>query len=83
MVNHVPKLGADRITLTWPVLNRAAQVLFLATGADKAPVLREILEGPTDPERFPAQGVQPEAGGPVWLLDRAAAALLAAAPRAV
>jgi 6-phosphogluconolactonase len=76
VVNHVPKFKADRITLTYPILNRAAHVVFLAAGADKAGVLREVLEGPPDLERLPSQGIRPEAGGPVWLVDRAAAAKL-------
>ncbi|MGH7320110.1 MAG: 6-phosphogluconolactonase [Candidatus Rokuibacteriota bacterium] len=77
VANRVEKLGADRITLTWPILNRAAYVLFLVAGADKAAVLREVLEGPRDVARLPAQGIRPEAGRLVWLLDRAAATQLA------
>ncbi|HEV8307116.1 MAG TPA: 6-phosphogluconolactonase [Methylomirabilota bacterium] len=77
VATRVPTLSvADRITLTYPILNRAACVLFLVVGADKAPALRAILEEPPDPERLPAQGVRPDAGGPVWLVDRAAAARL-------
>jgi 6-phosphogluconolactonase len=74
--NHVAKLKADRITLTYRILNRGAHVLFLVAGADKAAVLREVLEGPPDPERLPSQSVRPEDGRLVWLLDRAAAAQL-------
>ncbi len=76
VANRVEKLGADRITLTWPILNRAADVLFLVAGADKAAALREVLEGPRDVARLPSQGIRPEAGRLVWLLDRAAAAQL-------
>jgi 6-phosphogluconolactonase len=74
VANHVPKFGADRITLTWPILNRAAHVFFLVAGADKTAVLREVLEGPLEVERLPSQGIRPEAGRLVWLCDRAAAA---------
>jgi 6-phosphogluconolactonase len=76
VVNHVPKLGVDRLTLTWPILNRAANVAFLVSGPDKALVLREVLEGSYDPERLPAQGVRPQTSAPVWIVDRAAASLL-------
>jgi len=76
VANWVPKFNANRITLTYAVLNRGAHVLFLATGADKADVLREVLEGPDDRQRLPSQGIRPEAGGPAWLIDRAAAARL-------
>ena len=72
VANHVPKLNADRLTMTAPMLNRAAHVLFLVAGADKAPVLVEVLEGPADPERLPSQTIQPS----TWLLDEAAAAKL-------
>jgi 6-phosphogluconolactonase len=65
-----------RITLTPPVLNRARLVAFLAVGDDKAEPLRAVLEGARDPERYPAQIVE---GNRLWLVDRAAARLLATA----
>jgi 6-phosphogluconolactonase len=74
--HHVARLGQPRITMTPPILNRAAEVRLLVTGADKAGVLREALLGPREPERLPVQLVAPEAGRLVWLVDRAAAAEL-------
>jgi len=65
-----------RITLTPPVLNAACLVAFLTTGDDKAEPLRAVLEGARDPERYPAQIVE---GNRLWLVDRAAARLLATA----
>jgi len=76
VANHVPKFKADRITLTYPILNRSAHVVFLAAGGDKTSVLREVLEGPPALERLPSQGIRPDAGELVWLVDRAAAAQL-------
>ena len=76
VANYVPPLATYRITFTVPVLNRAALVLFLATGADKAATLRAVLKGPAEPERLPAQAVQPESGTSVWLVDHAAATSL-------
>ena len=75
--NPVPALRADRLTLTLPILNRSRTILFLVSGAEKASTLREVLEGPPDLERLPAQRIQPDAGRVVWLIDRAAAARLA------
>ena len=74
----VAKLGAYRITLTPPVLNRADAVLFLVTGPDKAETLAAVLEGPSQPDVFPSQIVQPTAGALVWLIDAAAGARLGA-----
>lgn len=65
-----------RITLTPPVLNNARLTVFLAAGDDKAEPLHAVLEGTRDPSRYPAQIVE---GNRLWLVDRAAARLLATA----
>ncbi|HEY6877301.1 MAG TPA: 6-phosphogluconolactonase [Polyangiales bacterium] len=75
VANRVDKLATDRITLSYPVLNAAAHVLFLVAGADKAPALKAVLEGDASLEDIPARGVQP-AGQLTFLVDRAAAAQL-------
>jgi 6-phosphogluconolactonase len=72
----VAKLNARRMTLTLPVLNAAHRVLFLVVGAEKAETLRVVLEGKADPP-LPAQMVQPREGLRLFLVDEAAAALLA------
>ncbi len=72
----VEKLGTHRITLTPPVLNGAAEVLFLVCGAEKAPALHAVLEGEERPDELPAQIVRPSRGRLAWFLDRAAAAAL-------
>jgi 6-phosphogluconolactonase len=76
MAQEVPKLNTTRLTFTPPLINAARRVIFLAGGADKAEPLANVLDGPIDPDRLPAQVVRP-AGGPIWLVDRAAASALA------
>lgn len=71
--NFVPFLNAHRLTLTPTLLNRAKIICFLVTGADKANVLREVLQGPRDTQRLPSQLIQPENGNLIWFLDEAAA----------
>ena len=66
----------QRISLTAPVLNNAGNVLFLVSGDAKAQAVKQVLEGPHDPEQFPAQIIQPAKGHVLWLLDKAAARLL-------
>jgi len=74
--NWVPQQDTHRMTLTYPVLNRAAEVIFLVAGDDKAEPLSEVLEGASDPERLPSQRIRPVCGRLLFLTDRAAAAKL-------
>jgi 6-phosphogluconolactonase len=76
VANHVEAKDSWRVTLTWPVINRAAEVFFLIGGEDKAQILKEVFVGPRDVERLPSQLIRPEGGILTLLLDRAAAALL-------
>jgi len=75
VANWVAKLNTHRITFTFPVLNRAAEVMFMASGADKADILHQVLEGKSIPP-LPSQRVQPSDGKVLWMLDEAAAAKL-------
>jgi 6-phosphogluconolactonase len=74
--NWVGKLYAERITLTAPAASNAAQIIFMVTGADKAPALKAVLEGPYEPEQLPAQLLQPKNGKLLWLVDTAAGSML-------
>jgi 6-phosphogluconolactonase len=76
VVENGPPPHRQRITLTFPVLNAARNVLFLATGKEKADAVRRLLKGERDPWRFPAQGVTPDPGTLTFLLDKGAAASL-------
>lgn len=69
----IEKLGTFRITLTPAVLDRAAAVIFLVQGEEKAGALRAVLSGNADPDSVPAQGVRPRDGEILWLVDRRAA----------
>jgi 6-phosphogluconolactonase len=73
---HVDKLDAWRITLTTPVINNAHNIMFMVTGADKAPALLQVLRGESNPDQYPAQLIKPAEGEILWLVDQAAAELL-------
>jgi 6-phosphogluconolactonase len=73
---YVAEQDLHRLTLTAAFINRAATVAFLVAGAAKAAVVREVIAGPRDPRRLPAQLIQPEPGELHWLLDKAAAGAL-------
>jgi 6-phosphogluconolactonase len=72
----VPKFQSWRITLTAPLLNHAANVLFLVSGKDKTEALRAVLQGEYQPRNYPAQLIGPAHGNLTWLADRDAALLL-------
>jgi len=75
----VASVRAHRITLTLPVLERAREVVFLVSGAEKAPALTSVLAPAPGVAPPPAARVRPEAGGPIWIVDRAAASGVEAA----
>jgi 6-phosphogluconolactonase len=76
VANHVAQKDTWRITLTWPVINQAAEVAFEVEGSGKTNVVAEVLAGPRDPERLPSQRIRPANGKLLFLLDEVAAAKL-------
>ena len=71
-----PKPPVLRLTVTPPVLVEAGEIVVLAAGSDKAEAVQRAVEGPWDPMICPAQ----LARRGTFVLDRAAAALLAPRP---
>ena len=63
-----------RLTLGYPVLNRARTTAFLVSGRDKAEMVRTLLC--TDEDLYPPQRIRPQGGRLFWLLDQPAASLL-------
>ncbi len=74
--NYVEKLQANRLTMTFPILNQAKRILFLVSGVSKAMALKQVLEGERNPFRCPAQGIRPVHGELVFFVDEAAASML-------
>ena len=66
----VEKLKTYRITMTLPLLNNGRSVVFLVSGAEKAEIVTEVLQGS---DRYPSQKVKPVNGELLWMLDEAAA----------
>jgi len=66
--NH-PQTGQDRLTFTFPLINSARRISFLATGSEKSAVVSEILGKKKGYEVFPASRVQPIDGHLDWYLD--------------
>lgn len=64
----------SRVTLNPGLVPAARELLVVSTGEAKAEVLRDVLTGPRDERRLPAQLARRP--GATWFLDRAAARLL-------
>lgn len=62
-----------RITLTAPVVNNAAIIIFLVSGADKAGAIHHITGNEFNPDKYPAQIIKPVNGKLYYFLDEAAA----------
>lgn len=67
-----------RITLTAPCINAAKKILFLTLGEKKAHALYEVLEGTYNPDKYPAQLINPIHGKVFWLVDELASRYLKA-----
>ncbi|CAK5280127.1 unnamed protein product [Mycena citricolor] len=67
-----PKPPPARITFTYPVINHAARVVFVAAGKEKVETLKTVLD---EPEKgLPSSRVRPAYPGQVWwFVDDAAA----------
>jgi 6-phosphogluconolactonase len=72
---YVAAQDLHRLTLTAAFINQARDVAFLVAGA-KAAVVQQVLQGPRDPLRLPAQLIHPDSGRLHWLLDKSAAGAL-------
>lgn len=67
--NPVEKLNTTRLTLTFPIINNARNIIFLISGQEKAETLHEVLHGEFQPEKLPAQAVKPTDGNLLFLTD--------------
>ncbi len=71
VANWVEKMGDFRFTLTYPAINRASEITFLVTGADKSATLKRVFEDKR--ADLPVLGIKPEDGQLIWFLDQQAA----------
>jgi 6-phosphogluconolactonase len=70
--------GMDRVTLTPAALRSTGITVFLVSGEEKAPAVRDALTAGEAHPGVPSRMVVEKGGRALWLLDRAAASLLPA-----
>jgi len=72
-IDDSPKPPPNRITFTFPVLNHAMKIAFVAAGESKQDVLAQVLDKPE--EGLPCSRIKPKSPGVVyWFVDDAASA---------
>ena len=65
-----------RITMTVPLINQSKHIAFLVYGKEKAEAVYHVLKDVRNPEKYPAQLINPADGELHWFLDDNAASLL-------
>lgn len=76
IASWVPHLNEYRISMTPTAFNQADQVIFLASGSEKAEITARVMEANELGVSYPAQAIRPVNGKITWLIDRGAASLL-------
>ncbi len=71
MENEVPQKNTARITFTYPLLRKAQNILFLATGEAKAEMVEKVLHDEKD--TFPSGRVVSDHSKVLWILDKGSA----------
>lgn len=72
-VENAPKPPPIRLSLSYRAFNQARTLLVLVAGADKQAMLQQVWSEPANPALRPIQGIAPESGQVIWLVDQAAA----------
>ncbi len=67
-----------RVTLTFPVINHAQNIIFMVSGKEKATILNTVLGNGKHIEGMssPAEWVQPDKGTLAWYADKSAMSIL-------
>ena len=73
---YVKEQEMERITMTAFLINMAHSILFLISGTTKSGIVNQVINGHFDPDRYPAQMINPHIGDLYWYLDKEAAELL-------
>lgn len=77
VANWISKFESYRITMTFPLLDSAREVILFVAGSEKSALLAEVMQLGTDAQKYqkyPVQQVRPRDGIKRWMLDSSAAA---------
>lgn len=72
VANFIPKLDTWRMTFTYKLINQARHVVIYVIGESKAAMLKQILQGEYNPDKFPLQRVGTPSCKAVFMTDQTA-----------
>eukprot|EP00262_Sarcandra_glabra_P005270 TRINITY_DN1668_c0_g1_i7.p1 TRINITY_DN1668_c0_g1~~TRINITY_DN1668_c0_g1_i7.p1 ORF type:complete len:329 (-),score=54.13 TRINITY_DN1668_c0_g1_i7:233-1219(-) len=75
-IKDSPKPPPERITFTFPVINTAANIAMVVTGAGKADPVQRALGTEQSSDSLPVQMMSPEDGELTWFTDKGAVSQL-------
>ncbi|MEK7094354.1 MAG: 6-phosphogluconolactonase [Patescibacteria group bacterium] len=75
-IKDSPTPPSNRISFSARLINNAQNVIVLASGKEKAPVIKKILENKGAIKTLPVSMIKPENGNLFWLLDQEATSFL-------
>lgn len=70
IANFIPKFDTWRLTLTFECINAARHIAIYVLGANKVPMLKQVLNGPYDPDIFPIQRIGSPITPALWITDQ-------------
>jgi 6-phosphogluconolactonase len=71
--NKNPDQNIQRVTLTFPIINNAREILFLVSGRRKASIVQRVLGTIKPTKDIPATMIRPVEGVLRWMIDQDAA----------
>lgn len=70
IVNHIKEKQCDRLTLTYPIINRAKEIVIYVLGPSKAKMLKDIFFSEKNINKFPIQEIGTESQKALFILDK-------------
>lgn len=76
IANFVPQKNTWRMSFTFACINAAPHIVVYVLGKGKEAILKNVLEGPFQPENYPSQLVGTSAHKALWIADTQSSSLL-------
>jgi 6-phosphogluconolactonase len=76
IANYVPQKNTWRMTLTYEAINAAQNIAIYVLGASKKEMVKEVLTGEENFDRYPIQKIGTMGKKALWILDEEASSLI-------